>query len=244
MTDVLSLAQELAEVTRLVEADDLTTAFDRFTRRAVDTVPGCAHASITVRTARGLVETLGDDPRDLDLVTSGPILEAVTHAEPRRLDDVATDQRWPAFSAQAALLGLRGCLALPVVTRGPSRAVFTLFSDEPNRFDESAYDLVILLTLHAGVVFDNVSLYHDTTRLVEQLRTALGTRVTIGRAQGLLMAHFGYTSDRAFDSLRTASQNGNAKLRDLSAALVDAHDRGVFADTLRTLRFAELGDLV
>ncbi|GLZ43464.1 GAF and ANTAR domain-containing protein [Actinokineospora sp. NBRC 105648] len=244
MTDVISLAQELAEVARLVEDDELGTAFGRFTKRAIGTIPGCAHASITVRTDLGVVETIGDDPRDVDLLASGPIIEAVTYHEPRRLDDVATDQRWPAFSAKVAQAGLRSCLALPIATNKSAAAVFSLFSDQPGQFGESSHDLVMLLTLHAGVVFDNVSLFHDSTRLVEQLRAALLTRAVVGRAQGLLMHRFGYDTDTAFEALRTASQNSNTKLRDLAAALVEAHDRGDFEETMRRLPLPAAGDLV
>ncbi len=234
MSDVLTLAQELAEVTRLVEDDDLASAFERFTTRTVATVPGCVHASITVRTPQGAVETIGDSQLDLGLLTSGPIIEAVTFREPRRLADVAADQRWPAFSAELAAHGLRGCLSLPAVTDGAA-AVLTLFSDEPDQFGDSSYDLVMLLTLHAGTVFDNVSLYQDSGRLVAQLRAALETRALVGRAQGLMMHRFGLDTEGAFDALRTASQHSNRKLRDVARELVEAHDRGVLEDSLRGL---------
>ena len=92
--DVLTVARELAEITRLVEDDDFATTLARFVARAVRTVPGCGHALITVRAA-GVVETVASD-RDaaVDVTAPGPVIEAVTFAEPRRLDDVATDQRW------------------------------------------------------------------------------------------------------------------------------------------------------
>lgn len=57
---------------------------------------------------------------------------------------------------------------------------------------------------------------------------ALRTRSLIGRAQGLLMRRFEYDSDKAFDSLRQASQNSNTKLRDLAALVVQAHEDGRF----------------
>ncbi|PPK63099.1 GAF and ANTAR domain-containing protein [Actinokineospora auranticolor] len=244
MTDVLSLARELAEVTRLVEDDDVASAFERFTGRAVATVPGCVHASLAIRGPRGEVEAVGDDPRDVDLLVAGPITEALEYHEPRRLDDVRTDRRWPAFSACAALLGFRSCLSLPIPGRGGSGAVFTLYAEEPGTFDESSYDLVILLALHAGVVFDNVNLYHDSGKLVDQLRSALATRAAIGRAQGLLMRHFDYGADAAFDELRRASQHTNRKLREVAADLVDAQERGGFTEYLASPGFAGTPDRV
>ncbi|MBM7775628.1 hypothetical protein JOD54_005832 [Actinokineospora baliensis] len=236
MSGAVTLAQELAEMTRLVAGDDITSALDRFTARATATVPGCARATLTVRTHRGDFETVGTHP--VDLLQPGPVVETLTHHEPRRLDDAAVDQRWPTFSSQLLLADWRGCLSLPVPTAERGQAALSLFSQDANAFDDLSYDLVMLLTLNAGVVFDNVSLYEDSTRLVEQLRTALTTRTAIGQAQGLLMHHFGYGPEAAFDALTGASQETNRKLRDVAEALVGAHGTHRFEDAVRVLRLS------
>ena len=239
--DILSVASELAEITRLVSDDDFGTTMSRFVTRIVRTVPGCDDAIITVRSATG-VETVHSS-RDLgfDPLVPGPIVEAVTFAEPRRLDDVAVDQRWPAFGTQFVNAGYRSCLCLPVSTAGEESAVLTLLSEDPGRFGEAAYDLVLLLTLHAGVAFDNASLFHDSRELVTQLRTALQTRSLVGQSQGLLMRHFNYDSERAFDVLKRTSQNSNRKLRDLAGLLVRAHDDGKLETVLADLGRAGKG---
>lgn len=230
--DILTMARELAEVTRLVEADDFGATLDRFVERIVHTVPGCAAATITIRSTEA-VETVAEHAApQLDQLDPGPIVEALTYTEPRRLEDASTDQRWPAFSARLLNSGFGGCLALPLSTGGPETAVLTLFSRQPDQFGEVGYDVVLLLTLHAGVVFDNASLYHDSNQLITQLRNALRTRALVGRAQGMLMRHFGYASDRAFEALRIASQNRNVKLRDLAEQLVHAHESNTFEETL------------
>ncbi|GAA2979360.1 GAF and ANTAR domain-containing protein [Actinokineospora diospyrosa] len=236
MSGVVTLAQELAEMTRLVAGDDIASALDRFTSRAKSTVPGCAHAALTVRTHRGDLETIGAHP--LDLLQPGPVTETLTHHEPRRLDDAAADKRWPTFSSQLLLANMRGCLSLPVPTAERGQAALSLFTREANTFDDLSFDLVMLLTLNAGVVFDNVSLYDDSSRLVEQLRTALSARTTIGQAQGLLMHHFGYGVDAAFEALTGASQVSNRKLRDVAAALVRAHEGNGFEDAVRAFRLS------
>lgn len=236
--DILSVARELTEITKLVADDDFGATMGRFVTRIVRTVPGCADAIITVRSATG-VETVHSS-RDLgfDPLTPGPIVEAVTFAEPRRLDDVANDQRWPAFGTQFVNAGYRSCLCLPLATDGDESAVLTLLSRDPGQFGESAFDVVLLLTLHAGVAFENASLYHDSRELVVQLRTALRTRSLVGQAQGLLMREFDYDAERAFDVLKRTSQNKNRKLRDLASELVAAHEDGTFADMLADLGLA------
>jgi len=226
--DILTVASELAEISRLVADDDFGATTAKFVHRIVSTVPGCDEALITVRSTAGVetVQTSGN--LGFDPLAPGPIVEAVTFREPRQLTDTLSDQRWPAFATQLVNAGYRSCLTLPLSTRGDESAVLTLLSQQPGQFDESSYDVVLLLTLHAGVAFDNASIYHDTLELVGQLRTALRTRSLVGRAQGLLMRDQGCNSDEAFGVLKRASQNRNVKLRDLATQLVDAHENGEF----------------
>lgn len=233
--ELLTVAQELAEVSRLVADDDVGGTLDRFVHRAVRTVAGCTRATITVR-ADGVVETVsGAGGPAVDETITGPVLEAVTFHEPRRLDDVATDQRWLSFAAEMARSGYRSCLSLPLPTRSAGAAVFTLYSADGGQFSDTSYDLVLLFTLHAGVVFDNAALYHDSTKLVEQLQSALKTRALVGRAQGLLMHRFDFGADQAFAALRAVSQNNNTKLRDVAGSLVAAHESGDFESALHSL---------
>jgi GAF domain-containing protein len=235
--ELVTIARELAEITRLVENDDFGATLDRFVARIVRLIPGCDCAILTVRSA-GTVETVaGADSLDFDPIAPGPVVEAVTYGEPRRLDDVASDQRWPTFAAQIANAGLRSCVALPLSTRGDDTAVLTLFSAKPDQFADTAYDIVLLLITHASTMVDNASLYHDSTQLITQLRTALRTRSLVGRAQGMLMRHYGYDSDTAFTTLKHTSQNTNTKLRDIATQLVTAHEQGEFDTTLAQLGF-------
>ncbi|MBA2324053.1 MAG: GAF and ANTAR domain-containing protein [Pseudonocardiales bacterium] len=232
-TDLLTLGQELAEITRLVEEDDLQSTLERYVSRVKRTVPGCDHASITVGTPGGGAETVAGaeeplltyrvDERPTD---PSPILDAIAHHEPRRLDDIDSDRRWPAFAAAMREAGYRGAIALPLTAEAEPSAVFALFSRKGNQFMDTSYDLVMLFALHAGVVFDNASLYHDSKTLVGNLREALVTRSLIGQAQGLVMFSRSYDGDQALAALKAASQHHNIKLREIARSLVGAHDEG------------------
>jgi hypothetical protein len=118
--------------------------------------------------------------------------------------------------------GYHSALCLPLDTKAEPAAAFTLFSRKPNEFADTSYDMVLLFALHAGVAFDNISLYSDCQTLVKHLRDALGTRSLIGQAQGLLMHRHGYGTEAAFSALRTASQHHNTKLREVARILVEA----------------------
>lgn len=228
-SDLLTLAQEVAEVSRLVDGDDLEATLKRYVDRLIASVPGCDHASITVAVDGGLETVAGTGEPDLVDVPnvsapwSGPIHESLAFGEPRRLADVEHDDRWPDFTVRMLKTGFRCALVLPLGSESEPAAVLTLFSRQPDQFGRTTYDVTLLFVLHAGVVFDNATLYHDSQTLVKHLRTALATRSTVGQAQGLLMHRHGYDTSAAFSALRGASQHANVKLRDVAAALVRAH---------------------
>jgi GAF domain-containing protein len=240
-SDLLSVAQELAEVTRLAEDDDLESTLNRYVTRVERTVPGCDHASITVglpggaETVTGRHEPLLGYRADEAPTDPSPILDAITHREPRRLGDIDQDRRWPAYASAMRDAGYRSALALPLAAASQPSAVFTLFSRKADQFADTSYDLVLLFTLNAGVMFDNAMLYHDSRTLVGNLREALTTRATIGQAQGLLMRARGYDAEAAFAALRKASQDRNTKLRDLARSLVEAHEQQRLDDVLSAL---------
>jgi len=58
------------------------------------------------------------------------------------------------------------------------------------------------------------------SELTEQLRSSLTSRAVIYQALGVIMAQERCTQAKAFEIMRTASQNSNLKLRDIAAAIV------------------------
>jgi GAF domain-containing protein len=232
------LARELAEVGRLLDDDDVDGVLARFTTRAEHMIPGCEHATVTVAGADGNLETLAalyvpavahraGETRPWD----GPMLDAVRYREPRRVEDVETERRWPGFRSRMRRAGFRSCLALPLPAQRNPNAGFTLFARRPRQFSEHNLDLAILLAVHAGTAFDNVSLYHDSCKLIDNLHVALASRELIGQAQGILMSRDGCDAGVAFDRLRGESQARNVKVRTLAEQVVEAH-RGGALDAL------------
>lgn len=76
--------------------------------------------------------------------------------------------------------------------------------------------------LRAGAVAiaRNQEAYASLVAEVAQLRQALGSRVVIEQAKGIVMAERGCGPRDAFEILREVSGNANIKLRDLAAELV------------------------
>ena len=53
-----------------------------------------------------------------------------------------------------------------------------------------------------------------------RLQARLATMPVIEQAKGILMAHYGWPADRAFEVLRRVSQRENIKIRDLAVGIV------------------------
>jgi len=243
--DMLELARELAEVTRLVEGDDVVATLDRFVTRVVRMVPDCEEAAIAVLSGAGpeVVSShrVAADPRMEEardelarqlVRPGGPLHDVLTYGEPHHLGDAEADPRWPEFSAALVKAGICSCLLLPLPASRGSAGAFALFSSKIGAFEDTTYDVVLLFTLHAGVAFDNAQMFHHARALVDQLQTALKTRELIGQATGLLMHRYGVPSDVAFRVLRRGSQTGNTKLRDVAAQLVAAQEQGSLPEVL------------
>jgi hypothetical protein len=251
--DIMALAQELAEISRLVDGDDVEATLARYVRRMVETVPDCDAAAIVV-TGSESFEIAASHHRDTTDVSVDPSAGAVANAdevvadelvrpdspmhdvlvygEPRKIADTATEERWPRFSAAIRTARYRCCLMLPLPAHYGTAAGFALLSRKPDVFADTTYDLALLFALHAGVAFDNAQLFHDSRSLIDQLHTALRTRALIGQASGILMHRYDLRSEVAFEVLKRGSQINNLKLRDLAAELVQAQEEGTLAHAL------------
>jgi len=128
------------------------------------------------------------------------------------IPDTVTDQRWPRWSRQAAGLGLRSVLTVPLGGTSPVGAL-TVYAAAPNQFTAGDAAAALLLATHAAIAIAGVQQLADLTRAIE-------ARHLIGQAQGLLMERFSIDGDQAFAVLRRYSQDDNVKLRVVAARLV------------------------
>ena len=243
--DIMELGRELAEVTRLIEGDDVPATLDRFVQRVVRMLPDCEEAAIAVLSEAGpelisshriaadpLVEESRSELAKELLRHGGPLHDVLTYGEPHHLSDAAADPRWPEFSAAMVKAGICSCLLLPLPSSRGSAGAFALFSSKVGAFEDTTYDVVLLFAMHAGVAFDNAQLFHHAKALVGQLQTALETRELIGQATGLLMHKYGLGSDVAFQVLKRGSQNANVKVREVAAQFITAQERGTLPGAL------------
>jgi putative methionine-R-sulfoxide reductase with GAF domain len=234
----MALAEVFAEVARdLLAEDTVEDTLRTICSLAVETVEGCEHAGVWL--LRGAVfetpASTGDVPRVVGLVQSetgeGPCVDALRDHAAVHVDDLATDDRWPAFTPRAVdRTGVRSILSCRLFVESDTIGALSLYSTRPGAFDEEAVRYGVVFAAHAAMALSGA-------QRLEGQEIAIRSRDVIGQAKGILMARQGVSEDRAFDMLRRASQRLNVKLRDVAERVAsdtaggasDHRDHGVAA---------------
>jgi hypothetical protein len=216
---------ELAELMATV-ADSLRVPVDVEETRAVitasvvDTIPGVTHASLSVTSKDGTIETLA--PTDAVAAAAdqlqyelgeGPCVAAALFEPVVQVDDLSTDPRWPLYGPKAGALGLRSQLSFQFRADPHVRGALNLYADESEVFDVEAQYV-------AGMFADWAAVLLGWGRQETHLVQALESRANIGTAIGILMERYQLDQQRAFAFLARLSQSGNIKLRDVAANIV------------------------
>jgi len=196
-----------------------------------DTVPGFDYASVSVAFQDGAVATRaasGDLAEVLDLhqyeLEQGPCWDALTRPGVVVSHFMPHEQRWPAYSAEAARAGVTAQIAVHLGNGGPVRGALNLYSTDDREMDPEAPGTAALFATHAALAF-------GWARTEQQLNEALSSRKTIGQAIGIVMERYRIDEEKAFAFLLRVSSHGNIKLREVARELIQTTDaRYTFKD--------------
>ena len=153
-------------------------------------------------------------------VGDGPCLHALREGRMVHIDDTARGADWPGFQAEAASRGIGSCLALPLVADGKPVGALNLYARGVAAFGATQVRRAENLAENASGGLSLMLRLASYSELTEQLRSSLTSRAVIYQALGVVMAQERCAQAKAFEILRTASQNSNLKLRDIAAAIV------------------------
>jgi GAF domain-containing protein len=211
------LVAELAE--GLSDSPSLDELLDRALALAVDIVPGCEQAGISllqnrvIETPASVGELAARCDKLQEQLADGPCVTALLEADVIRVDDMLDEVRWPEFAAGAAHAGVRSLLACRLATQRNKLGALNMYSTEPNAFSAESEAMAIGYAAH-------VSLALSALDREANLRQALKSREIIGQAMGILMERHRVTASQAFDVMVHASQRTNVKLRAIAEELV------------------------
>jgi len=184
---------------------------------------GGDHASITsVRAGEfTTVAATSDVPERADKIQyragSGPCLDAIRENDTIRVDDLATDARWPQFGmAACSELGMHSMLAQVLSAEDQGLTAVNIYAARPDAFNAQS-ETVIAIFGSAAVAALSAARHQEKA---EHLERALHTSRRIGVALGILMVTRQLDLDEAWELLANASQDSNTKVSELTDQVV------------------------
>lgn len=193
------------------------------TRVALKSIPAADYAGITLARRDGSVETAwASHPYAAVLdeiqgsVGEGPALSAGWRHRIIRVDDLACDERWPLFRADAlARTSVRSLLGLQLTVEKRSMAALNFAADRPTAFDDDDVEVGLMYAAHVSLAL----LMHQRD---QQFRSALESRDLIGQAKGMIMERYGVDAVQAFELLKRLSQTSNVPVAEVAHGIIKA----------------------
>jgi GAF domain-containing protein len=205
----------------LIEIGEERPTLQSVVERAVDVIPACEWASVTMRRRRNRTETVAFSSgiaRDADQLQydlgEGPCLEAATTGGPRLSNRLDNSEDWPRWGPLASDLGVNALLGIQLSTTEDLLGALNLYAGTAGAFTPDDVDIAEIYATHATNAL-------TAARMSSGLRTALHSRHMIGVAQGILMQLYGLSMEQSFELLRRYSSHSNTKLGDVAEHVVN-----------------------
>jgi len=154
----------------------------------------------------------------------GPCMDAGRGGVVLRVDDMATEERWPDYVSHVlAETPVRSSLSVPLPYQGATIGAINIYATQPAAFATPE-------SLSAGldaaeviaVAVANADAHWRLGEQARNMRVAMDSRAVIEQAKGVLMAQRHVDAEQAFEILREASQRYNRKLRDIALGIVES----------------------
>jgi len=144
----------------------------------------------------------------------GPCYDSSWRGQTLTSTNLADDEWWPRWAAEATALNIASILAVELTSVNDERlgSINTYWS-RPRSFTTDDAAFISIFARQAALALAEA--WKE-----DQLNTALDSRKLIGQAQGLLMERYDLDEAQAFEMLRRYSQDHNIKLRDVAAYLL------------------------
>lgn len=211
----------------LVDEFDIIDFLDMLSARCVELL-GVAAAGVLLVDNRGtlnLVAGSTEQARMLQLCQlqhgEGPCVDCHVSGQYVTCLDVAdAAERWPRFAPVALGAGFAGVHALPMRLRADVLGGLDLFTRSPGTLagEHVALGQALADMATIGILHERAVRYRDLR--VEQLQTALDSRIVIEQAKGVLAERLHIPVADAFTLLRNHARGTSRRMIDLAATIV------------------------
>ena len=225
----VELSPALRQMAGLVlSRESVDTALKLVTTLAETTIPGTFGAGVTLVDAQGKRSKAASNQavKQADAVQyeldDGPCLTAWRSRQLVRIDDTATDSRWPSWTSAVSSLGVRSMLSVPLVVGDEAIGAIKVYSDQPANYDQLAEQVMSLFAEQAAILLANTQSLQEARHLSRQLTDALSSRDAIGRATGVLLAQGAADERAAFTVLTDTAQRSGRTVERVARELLAA----------------------
>jgi GAF domain-containing protein len=150
----------------------------------------------------------------------GPCITAFEDKVLVAAEDLASDPRWPLFTAAAVKRSVRAVLASPIPYNQDAVGVVAVLSQERHPWSAEAELALLAFTDLAALLIATVMMGEQRTLLATQLQSALNSRAVIEQAKGVLIGQQGLSAHAAYETLRAQARAERRKLAVVAAELV------------------------
>jgi hypothetical protein len=187
-----------------------------------------ASAGLLLADTNGVLHVIAassETTRNLELFQlqrdEGPCLDSYRNGAPVSVADLNAEvERWPQFVAAATAAGFVSVHAVPMRLRDHRLGTLGLFGTRVGALTSEDLSLAQALAHVASVALVQDKAVADRDIVVEQLQTALSSRVVLEQAKGFLAQRGSLDMDDAFSALRSYARENNLRLTDLARAVV------------------------
>ncbi|WP_328616980.1 GAF and ANTAR domain-containing protein [Amycolatopsis sp. NBC_00355] len=152
----------------------------------------------------------------------GPCLTALAEGAPVRIDDTATDRRWPRWCAAAAEAGLRSVLTVPLLTGDGCLGAIKVYAAAPSAFGPSDEHTLTTLATKAEALVAQARVYDRAGDSSEEFKRVLRERDTVTMARGFLMAREALSEQAAAERLLSLARTEGRAPADIAVDILSA----------------------
>ncbi len=217
---------ELADT--MVDHFDLIEFLHRLVERSLELMD-CAEVGLLLANAAGNLQVMASSSERseaLELLQSrneeGPCFDCYRASVPVFSEDLLADSaRWPLFAPAAVEEGINSVHAIPMRVHSHTIGALNLFRAGTGRLAERDVPLGQGIADFAAVALIQERTMRESRGVVQQLQSALNSRVLIEQAKGVLAERGNVSVDVAFASIRTFARTHNSRLSEVARDVID-----------------------
>jgi GAF domain-containing protein len=234
MSVELPLADEItavfARATKLLLTEDTVShALRLITDAATAAIPGAIGAGVSLINGSGLRHTTAASDAVVAAADAlqyelgeGPCITAWASGETVRVEDLASDLRWPRWAPSAADLGISSSVSCPLLSGDLALGAVKVYSDGGHPFHDGTVRLAEIFAEQATLFVIHSQSREAAGTLSNRLQESLAQRDIISMAKGVLMARNGTGDDEALRVLISLSRQTGKPLARVAAELLAA----------------------